>query len=190
MDFEKLVILRKQRIKISDLVFAGHKNGEPVNSWWCRMPYPGHPDGCPNWGNNNLCPPKMKRKDDRIRKYNYIYLVTAEFNFARYIKLRRVEHPDWTRNQVNCCLYYQSAVKKILADFIRNLADSNCFILGSGSGFKLFGKGLPSPEAIGIDVFTTMKRLGRPLERNPERKILFVSVVCSNKALKAQSRLF
>lgn len=57
-------------------------------------------------------------------------------------------------------------------------------VLGCGSGIKANGKPVPSMEAVGIDVFTTLKRLGIELQRNPEDRIVFSCLICTNEGLR------
>jgi len=115
----------------------------------CALPYPGHPKGCPNLGERDICPPTAST----LTSGRYI-LVGVQFNLSRWAARMRVKHPEWSDRQCRCCLYWQGTVRRDLRETIQAL-------------------NLPEPEADycpeagGADITEMMKNLGHPLEWPP-----------------------
>ena len=63
------------------------------------------------------------------------------------------KHPEWTEKQANCCLYWQSSVRKELK------VEANKF-LESNIGYEVNY----TPEAMGLKVTETLKNNGIILE--------------------------
>jgi predicted metal-binding protein len=155
---------------------------------------PSHPHGCPNFIQRNpLCPPIVSLRSDILEKYNRFTLVYAVFDFQKYKQLMyenaRKEERRITDKQVKCVLYWQGQLKKVLKEYIQlnfykgkePLFDE---MFGAGSGFKFYKKDTgnivesPSMEAVGIRVFTTLKRNKISYEIKPKNKILMVTLLC------------
>jgi hypothetical protein len=88
---------------------------------WCRLPYPGHKRGCPNYGRPG-CPPDAGSIFDLLDCDHYypIYLVCAEFDLdmrAAHMKLR---FPAWTEKQCRNVRHWQGIVRAQLRLNVRN----------------------------------------------------------------------
>jgi predicted metal-binding protein len=134
---------------------------------WCKLPYPGHPYGCPNYGNSDECPPTVKRVEEVFNLSHPHYFATETFNLnAHALHLSRL-HPDWTEKQCRCCLYWQGGVRKRLKqqclNFINQQSLSYTFTL--------------IPEAMGVNVFRTAAKIGLKLYRNPKTIVHKIALI-------------
>lgn len=165
---------------------------------WCKLPYPNHPKGCPNYNKNPLCPPNSKYMKYILEQYNYFYLIYTDFDLKSHREKMLLKHPNWTNRQANNLLYWQGSVKKILKDIIKKIyrlnPNSKKYLLFCGSGLKdkIFNQNnIYSMEAVGIDVFKTLKNNDINFEYKPRNKVILVSLLCSNKKIILnQKRLF
>jgi len=157
---------------------------------WCKLPYPNHPRGCPNYNKNSLCPPSAKYMDYLLEYYSYFYLIYAIFNLKSQRERMLTLHPNWSKKQANCLLYWQNSVKKALKEYIQKITAKNVekeiYILSCGSGFKINCSNqseIYSMEAVGINVISTLKNVNIPFEIKPKNKVILVSLLCSNERL-------
>jgi predicted metal-binding protein len=155
---------------------------------WCRLPYLKHPNGCPNYGKNSLCPPKAPFLKTTIDKFNHFYLIIGKFNLVKYKKGMLRRHPNWSDRQAKCVLYWQGSAKKHMKEYIKTIyekhTENNMFLLSSGSGFKnvkIPQKKIYSMEAAGINVFETLRKNNIEFELKPENYILLVNLLCSSE---------
>jgi len=72
----KKVLVRK--IEKENLIFGRYVQD------WCKLPYPNHPKGCPNYGKRKNCPPNVPLID-KIIAPPYI-LVAIKFNLKEHMK--------------------------------------------------------------------------------------------------------
>ncbi|MBD3216132.1 MAG: hypothetical protein GF311_26195 [Candidatus Lokiarchaeota archaeon] len=158
---------------------------------WCRLPYPDHPKGCPNYNKNRLCPPKIKYMNDLTQKYNFYYLVYAIFDLKNQKERMLKRNPKWSKRQAKCLLYWQRSVKKYLKDYLLEIYEKNRdkdkYLLSCGSGFKseIFDQEIiPSMEAAGIDVYRTMKNNHIDFEIKPNKKVILVNLICTKEKLQ------
>lgn len=121
---------------------------------WCRLPYPGHPKGCPNFGKKEGCPPKAPRYDEVIDPP--YYLVWQQFDLAAQEKRMKERHPEWSTRQARCCLYWQRGLMSEIID------EAWAFIYTEFPD----GKILMNPEGALVDLFATCKKHGIYLERD------------------------
>lgn len=131
---------------------------------WCKLPYPNHPKGCPNYGKKDGCPPQAPLFQD-VCKPPY-GLVAVGFNLAEWAKRMKQKHPDWSDRQARCCLYWQGKVRKKLREVCKGVAfafNHNLILL--------------NPEAMGVQVFETCKKVGLTLERNPQNTVWKVAIL-------------
>lgn len=154
----------------------------------CYYPYPNHPKGCPNTDKcRNLNVHCFDNITYRI-EYGYYYLVYLTFNFKRYKELRKISNPEFfnTENRLKCVFYYQNSLKNIIEKYIELMHRQNkdFYVFGCGSGLNLsFQKPVASMEAVGINVFSTMKLNRIPFEIKPINKIKFCSLLLSKYRL-------
>lgn len=148
----------------------------------CSLPYPSHPKGCPNIVNNTnpltihknyKCPPFAQRLKDKYDLSYPSYLIYIKFNLKKQKERMKSIHPEWTDKQCKCLLYWQNSVKKILEKEARHFA--------YGFTYSKYCRDYELiPEAMGLNVFESMKYHGIILERNPENyvyKIAFVGIL-------------
>ena len=83
-------------------------------SRWCRLPYPDHPKGCPNYGKAEKCPPEAPAAGDYFDLSRPTWLVHSEFNLSSHIARMEKKHPEWTLKQCRCVLYWQPTSRRQL----------------------------------------------------------------------------
>ena len=134
----------------------------------CVRPYSNHPKGCPNYGKRALCPPQVKTIDEIFSINKGFWVVWIDFNFSVHCKKMKRKHPHWTQRQIECCLYWQGTANKMLKEAVKNF-------LGSNDNWRpIF-----CPEAMGVNMTATMKKLGVELEwppKNMVRKIALLGI--------------
>jgi len=136
----------------------------------CLKPYHGHKKGCPNYGKADRCPPNAKLLWDIIDKDKPVLCVYNKFPFGEHVAKMKKLHPEWSQKQCECCLYWQGTARKQLKEKIKRAVD----------GRGLFGNTLEiltTPEACGVDVTATMKRIGIDLEWPPKKFTYQVAII-------------
>jgi hypothetical protein len=124
----------------------------------CRKRYAGHSKGCPNHGKRQTCPPQARLWTPDYCWGKDWYAIFNIFPFGEHAATMSALHPDWSRRQCECCLYWQGRARKELraevARFLRKIPPP-----------------LPEieyiPEAHGVNVTETMRRVGIELEWPP-----------------------
>ncbi|MFX0140805.1 MAG: DUF2284 domain-containing protein, partial [Candidatus Hodarchaeota archaeon] len=87
VDVKPFTEIKVQKIKKETIYF--NKNVRE----YCKLKYKGHPNGCPNYNNNKLCPPQSPYLENEIlNNYNYYYLIYAVFNLKEYKEEMRKIH--------------------------------------------------------------------------------------------------
>lgn len=147
----------------------------------CRLPYPGHPRGCPNWNKSPNCPPHALKIEDKYDLNKQSYFVVRPFDIGAHKERMKSIHPEWSDKQCACCLYWQKGIKKELKEkalcFTHELLCADMSLenpTGEDYQFELI------PEAMGLNVFETAPYHGILIERNPQKilyKIAFVGVL-------------
>lgn len=132
---------------------------------WCKLPYPNHPRGCPNYGKKKTCPPNSKSFEDLVRPP--FFLVIRPFNLEAHARRMKERHPEWSDRQCRNLLYWQKKVDKELRE------EATAFIESRDDDLVL----LETPEANGVDVFKTCKNVGIILERNPRKIVKKIMIV-------------
>lgn len=127
---------------------------------WCRLPYPGHPKGCPNF-------PKCTEKHPDINALpgRQWFAVTEEFDLKGHAEMMAEKHPNWTDRQCRNLLYWQGGVRKRLYE--KTVRDFDPF---SDVLLKI-------PEASGINVFDTMAGIGVHIQRTRPEQIVKVMMI-------------
>jgi len=136
---------------------------------WCKLPYPGHKQGCPNYGKKKGCPPFTKKIHDIIE--TPFFLSIQSFDLEKHAKKMKEKHPNWTDKQCRNLLYWQKSVIKRLKD------ESYQFARTQGDNFVV----LEVPEANGVQVFETCKKVGILLDKNPGKIVYKVMIIGKNK---------
>ncbi len=181
MEIKKLIQIHQKKIDSESIKFT------KKTRLWCQLPYLNHPKGCPNYNKNPLCPPKAKFMKNILIRYNHFYLIYAEFNLEIQRERMLLIHPNWSERQAACLLYWQNSVKKVLRMYIKEIYDENknfkIFLLSCGSGFDshYFNQGeIYSMEAVGIDVYKTLRNNNIDFEIKPKNKVILITLLCSN----------
>ena len=134
----------------------------------CTRSYPNHLKGCPNYDKKVGCPPQCKRIDKVLNLGEPIYIIWNVFRLADHVARMKVLHPFWTWRQLTCCLYWQPKARKQLEQEIRD------FNLEHSLLYKII---LRVPEARGVNVTETMKKIGEYLEWPPKTKTYQVALI-------------
>ncbi len=143
----------------------------------CARRYPGHPHGCPNHGKRATCPPQAPLFADICDPGYPTALIWNRFEFGAHVERMRRKHPEWSKRQLACCLYWQGGARKALEERIRTFATryptwtvTRC------------------PEAMGVDVTASMARIGIALEWPPESCTYQVAVAFMAKGAERPER--
>ena len=153
----------------------------PEVQHFCKIPYPDHPKGCPNFNSGRLdCPPIAPLFDkifDLQSPYK-IYAVVNEFDLKSHTEKMEYLHPTWSNRQCRNLLYWQNSARKQLKMkvnyFLNRTDDYQSFPTLKDVGYEA----VYIPEAMGIDVTKTMKNAGIILEWPPiniVRQIAFLA---------------
>jgi hypothetical protein len=132
---------------------------------WCQMPYPGHPKGCPNFGTVSDCPPQVAMLDVAFDLSRPHWFIVETFDLKRHMETMKAKHPAWTDRQQRNCLYWQNGVRKRLR---KQIAE---FI-----GFRTLFWTM-KPEAMGVNVLQTARRLGIPISTKPKDQVVKIAFV-------------
>jgi predicted metal-binding protein len=133
---------------------------------WCTLPYPGHPNGCPNFDRRSDCPPGTPYFLDI---YNpSVYIASLYFNFGEYVKARRQVHKNWSEKALKNPRHWQSHVRAELRKYINT-------DLGKPELFEYIP--LYSPEAMCVNVHLTCKRAGLQLQWPPQEHTYQVAIL-------------
>lgn len=132
---------------------------------WCKLPYPNHPRGCPNFGKKATCPPQAPWLDNYFDTARPMYLVHSEFDLDGHVEAMKNKHPQWSERQCRCLLYWQPRSRKQM--MMR--AHGAMLFLGCNAVSAC-------PEAMGLNVFATAAIAGLKLDRT--RNIKTARHVC------------
>lgn len=155
--------------KMSDNISIHNVNNQLIlNSHvrsWCELPYPNHPKGCPNYNKKPECPPNAPLINNFINLNKSIWFISIKFNIENHANQMKEKHPHWTKKQCRCVLYWQNTVRK-------NLKDS-CILFCKNTQriFTLI------PEAMGVYVIKTAKRIGIPIRTKPKDIIFKIALI-------------
>lgn len=132
---------------------------------WCKLPYPNHPKGCPNYGRKDTCPPTVALIYDVFDLDNYLWLVVHEFDLASHVRRMLTLHPNWSGRQARCVLYWQPRVNKILRE------DTQTYSTLANASYTL------CPEAMGVDVIKTANKCGIPVQARPTDTVYKIALI-------------
>ena len=132
---------------------------------WCKLPYPDHPRGCPNYGKHITCPPNAPLIYDYFNLDKPLYLIPVQFDLGAHIKKMLAKHPDWSERQARCVLYWQSSVNKELK------AECNIFRWKHPEMITTI-----CPEAMGVNVIETARWCGFQVETKPTKIVYKIAL--------------
>ncbi len=124
----------------------------------CVKPYPNHSRGCPNYNKKKDCPPKCKDIDEILDFNKDIYIIYNKYEFGKHVDRMRDKHPEWSKRQLECCLYWQGTARKRLREKIGAFIHSHPHL-----------HVMRCPEASGTNITETMKQIGIDLEWPPQK---------------------
>lgn len=146
--------------------FTDYKWIDPRNimvSEWVRMKCT---FGCKSYGKNATCPPSMPPVSD-CRRFFDEYQVGVIFHFEKTVEKPEDRHA-WSRQTNLALLKLEKAV--FLAGFQKAflLFMDSCSLCAECAGKKEDCKNpqsaRPSPESMAIDVFSTVRKFGYPIQ--------------------------
>ncbi|MBQ6285549.1 MAG: hypothetical protein IJK67_04495 [Bacilli bacterium] len=122
----------------------------------CIRPYPGHKDGCPNYGKLPTCPPDIPSMYDQIFDTSNVYAVVTKFNLKEYFDKRRANRPDLPEGQITNIRNWQPiAIKEndyAICEFYKENPNLSDYV-----STRLL-------ECMGVHVIDTMKEVGIELK--------------------------
>lgn len=153
-------------IEVSNVLCVDYRSRD-----WCKLEYPGHKNGCPNFGlkTHLHCPPHCPKIEEYINLKKPIWMFICTFNLNKHVEQLRAKHPEWTDKQLYCCLYWQGTARKHLKN------ELEIFMKSRLDYPELTFTNLP--EAMGINVFKTLKRLGIKIEKNPKSFVHKIALI-------------
>jgi predicted metal-binding protein len=137
----------------SDLIVRVKPVINPRVRGYCRLPYPGHPRGCPNYNKRAICPPQAPLLDKLIDIGKPVYCIVNQFDLREHAERMRDRHPDWSEAQLYCCLYWQGRGRKQLRRKVDRFLETHPGYLA-----------LYCPEGSGVDVVATVGGFGLKFE--------------------------
>jgi hypothetical protein len=64
----------------------------------CKVPFYGHPDGCPNYGKKTSCPPHQPLIDRVLDLSQEVYIIYNKFMVGEFAERMRIAHPEWKQH--------------------------------------------------------------------------------------------
>ena len=128
----------------------------------CKKPYYNHPGGCPNFGKRSDCPPGVPFFD-QVYKLQ-VRVVAVGLNFKEYLKLRRKDHPDWTDRELRNPLYWQGYLRACLRNYVSQVNKDGLEVVFN-------------PEAMGVNLTKTCRKVGLKLEWPPRNWVYKVALL-------------
>lgn len=133
----------------------------------CRLPYPLHPKGCPNFDHKDGCPPNAVLFSNRFDLQQPVFAIINEFDLGAHVERMRTDHPGYSMRQLECCLYWQNTARKQLREQVNLFLLEHCDF-----GFMADN----CPEAGGVNVTETLRRVGVELEWPPRMIVRQVAI--------------
>lgn len=138
----------KTELDISKIVIS-KKVGQ-----WCRIPYPNHPKGCPNYRKKDTCPPGAPDLESFFEIQKPMYMIFHDFDLSEHAARMKAKHPHWSDRQCRCVLYWQNSSRKKLRE------KAHLYMMQQ----RLNAITL-CPEGMGMNVYATAMRHGVRLEK-------------------------
>lgn len=132
----------------------------------CKKPYHNHPNGCPNYGKRDTCPPRSPQLKDVFDTSGPIWVLWTEFDLGAHREKQRKRHPGWSERQLVNCRHWQGTVRKFLRAECEKWVVRAHTALGPNMANRL--EFTTCPEAMGLNVTATMKGIGVTLEWPPK----------------------
>ena len=126
---------------------------DPKVRAYCKLPYPGHKHGCPNYGKRDVCPPRAPLLDKLIDLTKPVYCIVNKFDLQDHAKVMHTRHPEWSEAQLYCCLYWQGKARKQLRLKVESFLENHPGYIA-----------LYCPEGSGVDLVATVAQFGLTFE--------------------------
>jgi hypothetical protein len=133
---------------------------------WCTLPYPGHKNGCPNFGKHNDCPPQAPYFLDVYKPE--VHVAFMRFDFGDFLERKRRIHPDWTERALRNPWHFQGHLDSKLRNFVKAELDNPML-----KNFVV----VSSPEAMGVNMHMTARRTEVELEWPPMKQMYRVALI-------------
>ncbi len=133
---------------------------------WCQLPYPNHPQGCPNYGKRSYCPPHAPPLSKFIDLNKPHWFIINRFNLQEHIEKMRTKHPSWSERRLCCVLYWQTHIRRMLRDEIKSFQ-----LTHPDTKFTLL------PEAMGVNVISTALKNNINLEIKPKKIVTKIALI-------------
>jgi hypothetical protein len=139
----------------------------------CKAPFHGHPNGCPNYGKKEGCPPGIPLLDSVFDFNSEMFAIYTAFPVGEFADRMRLGHPKWSehsRQWYNPRLWQGTARKEHRLEIENFMAQYSDFEIDR------------TPEGHGVNVTELMKNFGVelnwqwPPEHNLENKTYIVSL--------------
>lgn len=133
---------------------------------WCKLPYHDHPKGCPNYGRRAICPPQAPLVTNFLNLEKVTWLMVAAYDLGAHMDRLAKLYPGWSELQLRNPLYWQGSVHSFLKTLCEEFAQKHPEVI-----YTLI------PEAMGVNVFSTVLHFGIPLEKKPKRIVYKVALI-------------
>ena len=158
-------------IDVTGILIINHSSHKRLNGKkaWCELEYPGHKKGCPNYSKCSELP-DLEDYFDLTRNH---WFCIQEFNLAAHVEKMKQKHPEWSERQCRCVLYWQNGVRNELSDKSRSFIKTmkTTYSVNGDLRFHLI------PEAMGLNVMMTMRKIGQPIEIKPVNIVRKISLI-------------
>lgn len=145
---------------------------------WCTLPYPRHPNGCPNFGKRESCPPLAPYFLDLFKPE--VYVAFMRFNFEEFLERKRQLHPDWTTKALRNPRHFQGHLDSKLKGFVISKLNE--------PDFESF-RAVYNPEAMGVNIHLTARRAGIELEWPPRKNMYRIAIIAQPMISLGLSRI-
>ncbi len=147
---------------------------------YCKLPYPGHPHGCPNYGEHDECPPNVRYVDELFDLEQPLWFIVEKFDLKSHCDKMKQAHPTWSARQCANLLYWQGGVRhRLLMKTLKFIAlqgniNKTPRYQGDTKGTLRYTL---LPEAMGVMVIDTCLALKLPIERQPVNFVHKIALV-------------
>lgn len=131
----------------------------------CQQSYNDHPNGCPNYGKKDTCPPKTKMFYEIFDVDYPVFAIVSFFDLKSHVEKMKIKHPMWSERQLASSRFWQGKVRKDLRGEINKFLEAH----------KDYGV-TNCPEGLGVDVTETLKSADIYLEWPPRDVVCQVAL--------------
>ncbi len=140
----------------------------------CMKSYHAHPQGCPNYGQRDCCPPAAPLFKNAFDTNHDVWALWACFDIGHHRDKQRICHPTWSPRALVNPRHWQGTVRKFLREAVAGWLERKQYgIDGHNIAFTT------CPEAMGVNVTATMQNVGVELEWPPKEttRMIFLAGV-------------